>query len=193
LGKSAAQKTRPPAEYDAHAALPCPDIKIGLRHPVGGLLPGPSMVTVIWFTIGEIKIGRLLETAGRLTDAGGARIRAVPSLHHLMLSEIVVMIEMAGLQIGAGGGDFGDGGLGQNLGGDIVDRGICDFVNETDVSVFAGRHPRDNFPPGDFRIDDGLAPASPIVDHYNKILHGGLRRATQKGPADAAIISDNRK
>jgi hypothetical protein len=42
-GKSAAPKTRPPAEYDAHAALPCPDIEIGLRHPVGGLLPRPGM------------------------------------------------------------------------------------------------------------------------------------------------------
>ena len=29
-----AKKTRPPAEYDAHAALPCPDIEIGSRHPV---------------------------------------------------------------------------------------------------------------------------------------------------------------
>jgi hypothetical protein len=28
------QKTRPPAEYDALAALPCPDIEIGSRHPV---------------------------------------------------------------------------------------------------------------------------------------------------------------
>ena len=29
-----ARKTRPPAEYDACAALPCPDIEIGLRRPV---------------------------------------------------------------------------------------------------------------------------------------------------------------
>jgi hypothetical protein len=31
---SIGKKTRPPAEYDAHAALPCPDIEIGSRHPV---------------------------------------------------------------------------------------------------------------------------------------------------------------
>src|ERR1700731_2826056 len=29
-----AKKTRPPAEYDACPALPCPDIEIGLRRPV---------------------------------------------------------------------------------------------------------------------------------------------------------------
>jgi hypothetical protein len=27
------KKTRPPAEYDARAALPCPDIEIGSRQP----------------------------------------------------------------------------------------------------------------------------------------------------------------
>jgi hypothetical protein len=33
-GLDVPKKTRPPAEYDAHAALPCPDIEIGSRHPV---------------------------------------------------------------------------------------------------------------------------------------------------------------
>jgi hypothetical protein len=33
VGKAKPQKTRPPAEYDAHAALPCPDIEIGSRQP----------------------------------------------------------------------------------------------------------------------------------------------------------------
>jgi hypothetical protein len=35
FGKAKPQKTRPPAEYDAHAALPCPDIEIGSRQPGG--------------------------------------------------------------------------------------------------------------------------------------------------------------
>jgi hypothetical protein len=32
------KKTRPPAEYDAHAALPCPDIEIGLTPPGKGII-----------------------------------------------------------------------------------------------------------------------------------------------------------
>src|ERR1700722_4832697 len=35
-----AKKTRPPAEYDACAALPCPDIEIGLRRPVNHRVHG---------------------------------------------------------------------------------------------------------------------------------------------------------
>jgi hypothetical protein len=31
----------------------------------------------------------------------------------------------------------------------------------------------DDFPPGDFGIDDGLAPAPAVVDHHNEILHSG--------------------
>src|ERR1700722_1327156 len=34
------KKTRPPAEYDACAALPCPDIEIGLRRPVNYRMHG---------------------------------------------------------------------------------------------------------------------------------------------------------
>jgi hypothetical protein len=34
------KKTRPPAEYDACAALPCPDIEIGLRRPVNHRMHG---------------------------------------------------------------------------------------------------------------------------------------------------------
>jgi hypothetical protein len=34
------KKTRPPAEYDACAALPCPDIEIGLRRPVNRRVHG---------------------------------------------------------------------------------------------------------------------------------------------------------
>jgi hypothetical protein len=35
--KPSDKKTRPPAEYDAHAALPCPDIEIGSRQPGTGI------------------------------------------------------------------------------------------------------------------------------------------------------------
>jgi hypothetical protein len=105
-----------------------------------------------------------------------------------VLSEIAVMIETAGLQIGAGARDFGKRGLGQNLGRDIVDRGIRDLVNEADVLVFAGSYALDHPASGDFRIDDGLAPAPPIVDHYNEILHGGSVERAEKGLDDASII-----
>jgi hypothetical protein len=84
-----------------------------------------------------------------------------------MLTEIAGMIEPAGLQIGAGGGafaqrDFAERGLRQNFGGDIVDRGIGDFMNEADVLVLARRHARDDFAPCDLGVDDGLAPDDPL-------------------------------
>ena len=47
------------------------------------------------------------------------------------------MIETAGLQVGACHRDFGKGGLRQNLGGDVIDRGLGDFVYKADVLVFA--------------------------------------------------------
>jgi hypothetical protein len=50
------QKTRPPAEYDAHAALPCPDIEIGSRHPVATSSPESPPRSVIHFTFGLEKI-----------------------------------------------------------------------------------------------------------------------------------------
>jgi hypothetical protein len=39
---NSAKKTRPPAEYDAHAALSCPDIEIGLTPPGGGIIARPG-------------------------------------------------------------------------------------------------------------------------------------------------------
>lgn len=54
-----------------------------------------------------------------------------------MLPEIVRMIEMVGLEIGTGYRDFRNRGFGENFLGDIVDRVIGDFMNETDVLVFA--------------------------------------------------------
>ncbi len=55
------------------------------------------------------------------------------------------MIEAVGLQIGPGGRDFGKGCLRQNLGGNIVDRSIGDFMNEADVLVLAGCDACDDF------------------------------------------------
>src|ERR1700682_2348163 len=91
-----------------------------------------------------------------------------------MLCKIPAMIETGGLQIGPGDPDFGSGGLRQNLGRDIVDRRVRDFMNEADVLVFAGGNARDDFAPGDLGLDDGLAPAPPIVDHHDEILQGGV-------------------
>src|ERR1700682_6634559 len=102
-----------------------------------------------------------------------------------MLCKIPAMIETGGLQIGPGDPDFGSGGLRQNLGRDIVDRRVRDFMNEADVLVFAGGNARDDFAPGDLGIDDGLAPAPSIVDHHDKILHGGVLLAPKASSADA--------
>jgi hypothetical protein len=66
-------------------------------------------------------------------------------------------------------------------------------VNEADVLVFAGSHARDNFSPGDFRIDNGLAPAPSIIDHHNEILHNGCAPRPEARLADEASISENQK
>src|SRR5258708_38915870 len=98
-----------------------------------------------------------------------------------MLRTIATMIEPAGLQIGPGDPDFGKRGLRQNLGRDIVDRRVGDFMNEADVLVFAGGNARDDFAPGNLGIDNGLTPAPSIVDHHNEILHGGAPRPAKPG------------
>src|SRR6202165_5095907 len=110
-----------------------------------------------------------------------------------MLPEIAAMIETAGLQIGASNGDFGKVGLRQNLSGDIVDRSVGDFINEADVLVFAGGNARDDFAPGDLGIDNGLAPAPSVIDHHDKILHGGVLLARKPARRMQSTISDNRK
>lgn len=57
VGSVIAKKTRPPAEYDASATLPCPDIEIGLRHPVEALWPRFRRADVIHFTTGSANCG----------------------------------------------------------------------------------------------------------------------------------------
>jgi hypothetical protein len=78
---------------------------------------------------------------GRQAVGKGPRSRASLPLHRLMLSVIVAMIEIGGLQIGVGHRVFGKRGLGQNLGRNIVDRAIRDFVNETDVLCIRRKPP----------------------------------------------------
>jgi hypothetical protein len=56
------KKTRPPAQYDAAAALPCPDIKIGSRHPVPISWRVPARPCVIHFTMDQ-KNRQALKTA----------------------------------------------------------------------------------------------------------------------------------
>ena len=88
-----------------------------------------------------------------------------------MFSQVALVIELAGLQIGVCRSDIGKGGLVHDVSGDILDRGIGNLMDEADVLVFAGRDPGDNLTPCDFEIDDGLAAAAAVIDHHNKILH----------------------
>jgi hypothetical protein len=109
-----------------------------------------------------------------------------------MLAEIAGVIEPDGLQIGAGRLDFGQGRFGQDLGGNIVDRGIGDFMNEADIAVLAGCDSGDDFAPRDLGIDDGLASAPSVVDHHDEILHQGLIVPALDQASDVNI-ADNQK
>jgi hypothetical protein len=64
-----------------------------------------------------------------------------------VLAQIPGVIELAGLQIRFRCRDVGQRRLGQDRLGDIVDRAVRDFMNETDVLVFAGGYARDDVPP----------------------------------------------
>lgn len=67
----------------------------------------------------------------------------------LMLARIADVIEVAGLQVGAGHGDLGQGGLAEDIGGDVLDRCVHDFVNEADIPVFARRDSGDDLASSD--------------------------------------------
>jgi len=63
---SRAQKTRPPAQYNAKRPCQPPDIEIGSRHPVTAHCPDFVPVNVIQFTIGAKNVGgQLLGEDGR--------------------------------------------------------------------------------------------------------------------------------
>lgn len=99
------------------------------------------------------------------------------------------MIEVARLQLGARDRDIGNSGLRQNLGGNVLDRRISDFVDEADILVLAGHDARNDFAPGDFGVDDGLAPAPSIVDHHDEILHAAALFAA---PCDEQGLPNHR-
>src|SRR5262249_19170862 len=99
------------------------------------------------------------------------------------------VIEAVCLPIEVLGGDFGEGGLGQNLLGHVLDRAVHDFVNEADVAVLARGDPGDHLTPRHLGIDHGLAPTAAVVDHDNKILHAPhyLRKSEK---SQAGLSSD---
>src|SRR5450631_750276 len=140
----------------------------------------PSATTRIRSVTAIASAGRRASDA--LFDAPCEPIRVAYSSYRLVLCEIAGVIEAIGLQFGANYRDFGKGCLGHNLGRDVIHRRICDLVDEADVFVFAGGHARDNLPPRDFRIDNGLASAPSVIDHRNEILHGGARFAARARP-----------
>jgi hypothetical protein len=70
-----------------------------------------------------------------------------------MLAKIADVVETAGLQIQAGRADLRQGGLAENVGSDVFDRAICDFVDEADIFVLTRRDPGDDLSPGDFRVE----------------------------------------
>src|SRR5882757_2666056 len=110
-----------------------------------------------------------------------------------MLAQIVDMIELVRLQIGARGVDVGQGRFAQYAGGDVLDREIRDFMNEADVLVFAGRDPRDDLAPGDLRVDDGLAAAPSVIDHHDKVLHADDLGLIRELESNGGSISENQK
>ena len=121
-----------------------------------------------------------------------AQANVAPS-HRLVLSQIAGVIEAVGLQIGAGGRDVRKGGFRQNFGGDVLNPGTLDFVNEADVLVFAGRDPRDDLAPGDLRVDDGLAAAPSVIDHHDKVLHADDLGLIRDLESNGGSISENQK
>src|SRR5215475_16040157 len=91
-------------------------------------------------------------------------------LYRLVLAQISCMVEAVGLQI-SGCMDLGEGSLGEDLLGHVLDGLTFDFMNEADVLVLTGGHARDDLAPGDLGIDDSLAAAAAVIDHHDEILH----------------------
>jgi hypothetical protein len=104
-----------------------------------------------------------------------------------MFAKIAGVIERAGLQIGAWRADLGKGGLGQTIGGDILDRGIGDFMDETDVFIFTGHNEMTS------RWVIGIDKAS-RPRHYSRSSRRNiawLRSAASR--LNGGIISENQK
>src|SRR5581483_504930 len=126
----------------------------------------------------------------------GRTVKAAPpearvSSSSLVLAQVVGVIEAIGLPIEVIDRDFGEGGFGQNLLGDVLDRAVHDFVNEADVGVLARGDPRDHFAPGHLGIDHGLPATAAVVDHDDEILHQPhcFRKSEE---SQAGLASDSR-
>jgi hypothetical protein len=112
----------------------------------------------------------------------------------LVFADVTDMIDFCGLQICFSHADIGNRSLGNDIGRDVVNAAIFDFVNEADIPVFAGRYTRDYFPPGYLRIDDRFASASSVVNHHDEILHVSIpRRARATGWLGHVIFLKIRK
>src|SRR5687768_17186466 len=108
-----------------------------------------------------------------------------------MFSQVALVVELVGLQIDACRGNIGKRGFVQNVGGDVLDGGIDDFMDEADVPVFTRRNPRDDLAPGNFRIDNGFTAATAVIDHHDEILHA-WQSVSHPGTDDYSI-SEKRK
>src|SRR5882757_6198019 len=169
------------------------------RKPIAGGLKLARIVRPRLLTLN--KAGSFFAMAGAMGLA--TLLRISPASHRLILSEVAGMIlilsevagmiEIGGLQVGTRGRDFRKRCLRQNLGGDVIDRGVGDLVNEADIPVFSGNHARDDLAPGDLGIDDGLAPAPSIIDHHDEILQRRGSRHPESSWFNAPTISENKK
>ncbi|MEY9427281.1 NADPH:quinone reductase-like Zn-dependent oxidoreductase [Bradyrhizobium ottawaense] len=94
-----------------------------------------------------------------------------PASRPFMLAHIAGVIEVNCLEVDVFGRDPGQGGLGQDRLGDVLDRTPGDLVYERDIPVFARGDAGDDLTPCDFGVDDRLAAPPSIVDHHDEILH----------------------
>src|SRR4029079_17082196 len=104
-----------------------------------------------------------------------------------VLAQVADVIEADRLEVDIFRRNVGKGGLGQDGLGDVLYRALRDLVDERDVLVFTRGNAGDDLAPRDFRIDDGLAAAPPVVDHYDEILHGDDPAAPQRSGARQSI------
>ncbi|MBR1152735.1 hypothetical protein JQ575_19110 [Bradyrhizobium sp. JYMT SZCCT0428] len=108
-----------------------------------------------------------------------------------MFPQVASVVELVGLQIDACRANVGKRGFVQNVGGYVLDGGIDDFMDKTDVPVFTRRNPRDDLAPGDFRIDNGLAATPAVIDHHDEILH--IWQSVSPPGTDDPSIAENQK
>ncbi|MBR1230334.1 hypothetical protein JQ600_36190 [Bradyrhizobium sp. AUGA SZCCT0176] len=108
-----------------------------------------------------------------------------------MFSQVASVVELVGLQIDACRANVGKRGFVQNVGGYVLDGGIDDFMDKTDVPVFTRRNPRDDLAPGDFRIDNGLTATPAVIDHHDEILH--IWQSVSHPGTDGTSIAEKQK